>query len=446
MVQHDLTGLTFGKLTALKDTGKRKNGRAVWLCQCECGNTVEASTHDLTSGRKRSCGCLKSAHPKKDLTGQVFGKLMVLEDTGKKNKRGVTLWQCQCSCGNTVEASTHDLTTGNKRSCGCLKTNFIKKDLTGQVFGKLTVLEDTGKRVKRGYVVWLCQCSCGNQVEVNTQALTSGNTQSCGCTRRKDLTGQVFGKLTVIEDTGKKDKHGITLWLCQCSCGNTVEASTQALTSGSKRSCGCLQRRDLTGKVFGKLTVLEDTGNRNQYGGVLWLCQCSCGNTVEVSTHDLTSGDTRSCGCLRRKNLKIGEVFGRLTVLEDTGRKDKYGSFLWLCQCSCGNTVEVNTHALLSGNKRSCGCLKGHGNVSKSKVENKAPDLLNTNNTSGVTGVSWDKGTASWLVGISVQHRRYILGRYKDKAEAAEIRRKAEQAAHSTGHFSEWYRQFKENK
>ena len=55
-----------------------------------------------------------------------------------------------------------------------------KKDLTGQRFGRLTVLSDTGKR-KRSSVVWLCQCDCGNTTEVITYSLTCGNTKSCGC-------------------------------------------------------------------------------------------------------------------------------------------------------------------------------------------------------------------------------------------------------------------------
>lgn len=52
---------------------------------------------------------------------------------------------------------------------------------------------------------------------------------------------------------------------------------------------------DLTGKRFGRLSVVRYDGNRR------WRCLCDCGNEVKVLTECLTAGDTRSCGCLRRE-------------------------------------------------------------------------------------------------------------------------------------------------
>lgn len=56
---------------------------------------------------------------------------------------------------------------------------------------------------------------------------------------------------------------------------------------------------DLTGKVFGRLTVLKDTGKRNNSKRIIYLCQCECGNTIEVDRLSLRNGDTQSCGCLK---------------------------------------------------------------------------------------------------------------------------------------------------
>jgi hypothetical protein len=56
-------------------------------------------------------------------------------------------------------------------------------DLTGQKFGKLLVLKDTGKR-KHGGSYWLCQCECGRQKEIKGASLRQGHTQSCSCKRR----------------------------------------------------------------------------------------------------------------------------------------------------------------------------------------------------------------------------------------------------------------------
>lgn len=55
-----------------------------------------------------------------------------------------------------------------------------KYQLKGQRFGKLTVIRENG-RGKSGGIAWLCQCDCGNQVTVEGHALVRGNNKSCGC-------------------------------------------------------------------------------------------------------------------------------------------------------------------------------------------------------------------------------------------------------------------------
>ncbi|MDG4967506.1 hypothetical protein OGZ37_13175 [Lactococcus lactis] len=54
----DLTGQTFGRLTALEPTEKRTSGYILWLCQCQCGNKKLASVNHLMQGSVKSCGCL----------------------------------------------------------------------------------------------------------------------------------------------------------------------------------------------------------------------------------------------------------------------------------------------------------------------------------------------------------------------------------------------------
>lgn len=67
-----------------------------------------------------------------------------------------------------------------------------KIDLTGQPFGRLVVIRENGR--KNGRVTWLCRClgrqgdDCGNEVVVTTSDLRSGNTQSCGCLQRERCT------------------------------------------------------------------------------------------------------------------------------------------------------------------------------------------------------------------------------------------------------------------
>jgi hypothetical protein len=194
-------------------------------------------------------------------------------------------------------------------------------DLVGQKFGRLTVLEDVGRRNRK--VLWRCLCDCGNIIEVTGSNLQSGNTQSCGCYKRERISeinylnriGQVFGRLTVLEDVGRQ--HEEVLWRCLCECGNIVEVSSNHLQSGHTQSCGCLQKervseahkKDLTGQRFGKLTVLEDVG-RSKVNGVIWKCICDCGNTVDVITASLQSGNTQSCGCYKKERLSETHLGG----------------------------------------------------------------------------------------------------------------------------------------
>lgn len=60
-------------------------------------------------------------------------------------------------------------------------------------------------------------------------------------------------------------------------------------------------KRELTGKRFGKLTVIRETGKKN--GVYMWECICDCGNNTNVRGHELTRGHTKSCGCLKKEKI-----------------------------------------------------------------------------------------------------------------------------------------------
>lgn len=109
---HDLKGEKFGKLTVLKKLEKKEDGYFVWLCQCDCGRTIEVNTKRLKRGTITNCGCIphitkRKGHIAENITGQRFGRLIALKRI--KNKRGRTTWECQCDCGNMHIATTKDL-------------------------------------------------------------------------------------------------------------------------------------------------------------------------------------------------------------------------------------------------------------------------------------------------------------------------------------------------
>lgn len=127
------------------------------------------------------------------------------------------------------------------------------KDLTGQRFGRYTVIGFAGVKNKTAY--WKCRCDCGNERVVSGAELRRGKSKSCGCLHRdmmiRDLTGQQFGRLKVIEYVGTKNNHAA--WKCECECGNEcIKSSKQLLTNGVK-SCGCL----LTEVTIARSTIHE---------------------------------------------------------------------------------------------------------------------------------------------------------------------------------------------
>ncbi|MGK3722415.1 helix-turn-helix domain-containing protein [Priestia megaterium] len=181
--------------------------------------------------------------------------------------------------------------------------------------------------------------------------------------KRIDLTGNVFGKLTVVEYAGYvKEK---SMWRCKCECGGetVVAASHLKKEKNGTRSCGCLAKKEeLTGQVFGKLTVIEYVGLDEAKKQAVWKCRCECGNEVSVRKPSLKSGHTRSCGCIRKETSNrvdiVGEVFGRLTVIEYMGLDEEKKVSMWKCKCECGRETVVRKPSLKAGHTKSCGCLQ----------------------------------------------------------------------------------------
>ena len=202
------------------------------------------------------------------------------------------------------------------------------KDLTGQRFGRLTVLSLAGKRKTRTF--WHCLCDCGNEKDICVSQLTGGRTVSCGCYGKErrcgvtyDLQGQRFGRLTVLSVTDES-KNGDRLWLCRCDCGNVKKVRGSCLKSGETKSCGCLaketrikigasskgrvssKKMDLTGQRFGLLTVISEAPKGK--GGIRWHCLCDCGKQTITSTAHLRSGHSKSCGCLGLKHATEAKI------------------------------------------------------------------------------------------------------------------------------------------
>lgn len=327
----NLTGKRFGKLIALYEannhTSKNGNKRVVWHCKCDCGNETDVMALNLTRNHTTSCGCSRADGRKKlirDITNQRFGNLVGIKKIENKKR---TTWLFKCDCGNQVECLLSNVTSGKTKSCGkkcgLLKPNSQNKKKTkgyrvnfvGQKFGRLTVLEQLEEI--NGFIYFKCLCDCGNEKIVKGSYLKYGNTKSCGCLHKEkagkyffeDLTGKRFNKLLVISQA--PSKYSKTHWNCQCDCGNKTIVSGSGLKSGHTQSCGCYQDEvasnthyvDQSGKKFGMLKVIKRIENSNT-GIVRFKCLCDCGNTTEVASGHLLSGNIQSCGCYKQSHLE----------------------------------------------------------------------------------------------------------------------------------------------
>ena len=161
--------------------------------------------------------------------------------------------------------------------------------------------------------------------------------------RFNDLTGKKFSRLTVLSRI-KKPGDKRTFWLCLCDCGNEVVVRADRLTSGTTKSCRCLNDEnaanlgknnfiDLSGRRYGRLLVIAQS-EKTHYGNYMWLCKCDCGNEKVVAGNSLCSGNTKSCGCLRKENTtqmktshnlsktRIYSIWGKM-VRRCTNAKDR---------------------------------------------------------------------------------------------------------------------------
>jgi len=177
-----------------------------------------------------------------------------------------------------------------------------------------------------------------------------------------------------------------------------------------------VKRKDLTGQVFGKLTALSPS-HVNKYGGWMWLCKCECGNETVVKSNSLVRGNTRSCGCLLKEkkissrekiyeqgNIKerIGLKFGHLTIKEfayKTKTKANKYEIYYNCICDCSNETVVSLSHLQEGHTKTCGrnCLckekelKNNG-LTASKEYNIYTEMLQRCNNLKCKAYKWYGG------------------------------------------------------
>jgi len=124
-----------------------------------------------------------------------------------------------------------------------------------------------------------------------------------------------------------------------------------------------------------------------------------------------------------------GKRFGRLVAIERVGSQHK--SPLWKCKCDCGNIIDVSLQKLNTGDTKSCGCLKKDYYKNEYQLDGTNVAYLKSNklskvNKSGVRGVS-QKKNGKWLAQITFKRKNYNLGTYENFEDAVKARKEAEE-------------------
>lgn len=216
--------------------------------------------------------------------------------------------------------------------------------------------------------------------------------------------------------------------------------------------------KDLTGQKFGRLTVVEraeDYVSPKGYKASRWLCQCDCGNEVIVRKSDLISQRTLSCGCYgkeARYNSKkkyniydlsgeygIGYTFNEEEFYFDLEDYDLIKDYCWHINDD-GYVVSTNVlfHRVVMGLPDVCFEIDHiHGEATRNdnrkhnlRLTTKSQNMMNvglrSRNKSGVTGVIWHKRRKKWRAFITINQKLIELGFFNNFEDAVKARKEAE--------------------
>lgn len=328
------------------------------------------------------------------------------------------------------------------------------------IYNNLKIIKEVDPKISsKGHKIKRVEAEClvcGKVKEYTWSKIKQGRTKSCGCTspgRRKDITGERFGKLIAIKSLNKS-KGGSILWEFNCDCGGTKEITVSQWTSKHFTSCGCNQYLgaplDLSGVKYGRLTGIESIG-KNKAGQYIWKWLCDCGSTHEAVGTCVVEGKTKSCGCYAKEvagksSLKHGmcnsreygawkNAVRRCTNSKDPGWDDYGGRGIFVCERWSGDSTSgfINFYEDMgeAPEGASLDRIDVNGPYSKENCRWATYFIQNYNtrrhktNTSGRTGVSENKD-GTWQSYINFEGKRYSLGEFKTFEEAKVARETAE--------------------
>lgn len=256
-----------------------------------------------------------------------------------------------------------------------------------------------------------------------------------------DMTGREFGLLKVVGKTRSDGTLDGTFWKAECKCGGSIELNHKVVTSKKKTTCGCgLRKLGLTGANYGKLTVSDESPRKDKAGIRFVLCKCVCGREdIPVRLNNLTSGNTTSCGCQQgthkmshTRTYQIWEGMKRRCKPE-LAEQFPYHAGKGVTYCDPWTKFENFFSDMGEApDDMSLDRIDVNGNYSKENCRWTTNSIqgynkgLDPNNTSGKSGVSFYTQNNKWSAEIHVDNNHIRLGMFVNFEDAVKAREEAE--------------------
>lgn len=265
------------------------------------------------------------------------------------------------------------------------------------------------------------------------------------------ILNEKIGNLVIVKDLGVTNKNRSVL--CKCYCGEEFVTKLNAVRTGKTKSCGCLikdNRKTKQGQRYGRWTLIEELTRNNKNGVcvLFWKCLCDCGTISEVASSSLLGGDSQSCGCLNREilssrltkhNMSTSKLYRRWTSMKarcDNPKDAHYHNYggRGITVCARWKNSFENFYNDMGEPPEDFSLdridVNGNYEPDNCRWTDRSEQNYNTrkhrDNTSGYTGISWDKVKNKWSCRLYKDGVRLVDKYFKDIEEAIKERLDAE--------------------